>query len=66
MIPLSTAYKLVVNGVIVAEGSKARMKSLKRKTPNSKIYLTSGRVGEALSVGDFIESPTLETEGVSK
>ena len=62
MIPLSTAYKLVVDGVVVAEGSKARMKSLKRKTPNSKIYLTSGRVGEALTIGDFIESPKQESK----
>jgi hypothetical protein len=48
MIPKNTSYKLVVDGIIIAAGSKKDMIKLQEKIPNSKIWLTDKNIGESV------------------
>jgi hypothetical protein len=45
MIPKSTSYKLVKDNVVIAEGSKKDMMKLMKKTPDTKVWLTSIKIG---------------------
>ena len=46
MIPTSKQYKLTQNdGLIIAEGSKRDMTSASKRTPGSRVWLTSAPVG---------------------
>jgi hypothetical protein len=50
MIPKNTMYKLVNNqGIIIAEGNAKEMRKLKKKTPNTTIWIShKSKIGDLL------------------
>jgi hypothetical protein len=49
MIPKSTSYALTVDGEVVAVGGKTEMLRLRKKTANSKLWLSPGaKIGDKI------------------
>ena len=62
MIPKSTAYKLVLNNVIVNEGSKSAMIRAKRAHLKAGVGHSFIGLSPSKKIGDQWENPVLYTE----